>query len=468
MKFVGRLFSILLMIAGLGFIVIYIGSVIQSLIATAWIDIIWMLLVGIAMLAIGIVLAIISFKKKPNDVKVSPDELILAQLEKDFNNRDVKAILRHAVMHNDREDLEFLHYQKAAELGSKEAKYHVGFCYFYGKGTTKDEKLGFKYIKEAADKGYESAIKMVGECYKDGRGVTRNKTKAEQYLKSSASKDDVFSMVDLARMYKEKAEKSDTDSNEWYKKAFDLFKKAADKDYSTALYEVGVFYRFGYGVTKSEKNAMGYFKKASKKGNCQSSVYCAQDAEKTYNKTKKLSDLEATCYYYDLAVRQGADTSVYNKYCEIKNKLDALKPRAVVSNSNSNTGHNKSSSTSKTSSNKSSYSSSDSIANTGPSQDRFFMFVGAKITTTKDFLRMEYIGDTPMYAHVNLNVTINFKYENCDGRTHTITEYTTVRDVFDTETYSEYDLKNQYPDRYFKGFLANKDYKSYFQIEKWL
>ena len=51
----------------------------------------------------------------------------------------------------------FYWYEKAAQLNSTSAIYHVGLYYYHGYGVQKDVDKGIKYIREAKDKGYKRA-----------------------------------------------------------------------------------------------------------------------------------------------------------------------------------------------------------------------------------------------------------------------------------------------------------------------
>lgn len=486
MKFIGRLFSILLMVMGLGFIVIYFWSSIQSMVDTVWTEILWILFAGIASLGIGVVLTIILFRKKTNNTlkkgnkTVSLDQLALEQLERDFKAGNKEAIIENGKdygLFKNRPDLAFKHYEKAAELGSTEAKGLLGACYMYGTGTQKDEKQGFKLWKEVADKGDSLAINDVADCYMKGRGITRNITSAEKYYKLAVDKGNTFAMVSLAQIYKDRAKKSENGSDNWFKKAFKLFEKAALKDNGTALYEMGVCYRCGYGVTKSELKAMDYFEKASKHGDYQSSIYCAIDAKKYYKETKKLYYLELAYEYYNLALRQGAPYAITSSRNEVKAELDALKPKPKpvpkptpkpVNKQSSNSGYKKP----QTNTNRSSTPAPQPAAPSGPAKERYFYFKPSEshIYQKQEFLRMEYVASIPKYKHVDIHVEIVFVYRNCDGRSCTITKYTTVHDVFDTEEYTDYDCKKDFG-KYMSNFLAKQDFtwaNGEGMVEKWL
>ena len=56
-------------------------------------------------------------------------------------------------------------YRKAAEQGNTVAQYNIGICYYYGKGTSKDNGSAKFWMKKAAEQGYEDAIEFLNENF---------------------------------------------------------------------------------------------------------------------------------------------------------------------------------------------------------------------------------------------------------------------------------------------------------------
>ena len=48
-------------------------------------------------------------------------------------------------------------YNKAAEVGNKEAQYNLGRCYEFGIGIEKGEAKAFENYKKSAEKGHPNA-----------------------------------------------------------------------------------------------------------------------------------------------------------------------------------------------------------------------------------------------------------------------------------------------------------------------
>jgi TPR repeat protein len=67
---------------------------------------------------------------------------------------------------------------KAAEQGSSNAQYNLGFMYEKGQGTPQDYKKAVKWYKKSAEQGYANAYVNIGSLYFYGRGVIQSKKRA--------------------------------------------------------------------------------------------------------------------------------------------------------------------------------------------------------------------------------------------------------------------------------------------------
>ena len=115
---------------------------------------------------------------------------------------------------------------EAAQYGYAEAEVHVGYCYFDGMGTKKDESKAVSWYARAAEHGSAKAQYVLGYCYFSGRGTSTN--------------------LDQAFLY---------------------FKKAADQNESKGLLWTGYCYQYGKGTDVNYKTALEYYKKARDSGN---------------------------------------------------------------------------------------------------------------------------------------------------------------------------------------------------------
>lgn len=78
-------------------------------------------------------------------------------------------------------------YRKAAEQGFDLAQYHLGLCYFFGKGVTQDYSQAAMWFRKAADQGHAHAQNKLGLCYAAGHGIPQNDIEAYKWLSLAAA-----------------------------------------------------------------------------------------------------------------------------------------------------------------------------------------------------------------------------------------------------------------------------------------
>ncbi len=124
-------------------------------------------------------------------------------------------------------DIEQFEINKAkAENGDAEAQDKLGFCYFNGKGVTRDYAEAAKWFRKAADQENAQAQFRLGFCYKIGQGVPQDSAEAAIW-----------------------------------------FQKSADQGYAKAQFLLGDCYDGGIGVTKDAVEAYKWYNLASAQGN---------------------------------------------------------------------------------------------------------------------------------------------------------------------------------------------------------
>ena len=334
---------------------------------------------------------------------------------------------------------------KAAEGNNATAQNQVGIFYQLGQDVKQDYKKAVEWYKKAADQGFFLADLNLGLLYKDGKGVIQNHHSAYWHFKKAAEHNNTKAKYWLGDYYfYGRASVQD------YNLAFSLLESAAKDGLKEAEAYLGYLYENGYGTNVSYADAYKWYKKAANKGYPYAQYMIGRLIYYHYRGSYEKEGIvwikkAAEKKYKDAVnwVKWHNNTYLPNKKAKQAQPKQVNKPNKVTT------------------------TVKEIPVDQGPSKDRYFLFDNATISTTQEFLRWEYIGDIPKYAHVDIHAVITFYYKNCEGKTHVITEYTTVHDVFDTETYDEYNVRMDYPDR-LKGFLVCKDYKSHFVIEKWL
>ncbi len=179
-------------------------------------------------------------------------------------------------------------FKQAAEQGNTKAQHYLGYCYYYGRGVTEDNKEAVKWFRQAAEQGHAEAQYYLGWCYFSGLGVTEDKQEADKWykkaitqFKQAAEQGDAEAQYKLGYCYYlgYGVTRDRQEADKWYKKAVTQFKQAAEQGDAEAQYKLGDCYYYGYGVTMDYTEAVKWYRKAAEQG----------DAEAQY----KLGD----CYY---------------------------------------------------------------------------------------------------------------------------------------------------------------------------
>lgn len=149
------------------------------------------------------------------------------------------------------------YYKTAASKNHPIANWFIGYMYYngyVGNKSEEDYKMAWEYYLKAEKLGCIATINSIGLAYLEGSvpGHTqKDKEKAIQYFEKAIKQNYVYAFNNLGLIYEKEEE---------YKKAFELYKKAADLGQSWAANRVGEFYRLGKGINKDEKEAFKYYK----------------------------------------------------------------------------------------------------------------------------------------------------------------------------------------------------------------
>lgn len=196
------------------------------------------------------------------------------------------------------------YYLMAAEQG------HLGSMTRYalfakdGIGIEKNEALAVKWFRRAADGGQEAAMTNLGGLYEAGRGVKQDYVEAARWYRRAVDKDHVFAMHRLALLYEtgrgvtkddeeavrlltrasegglseatswladkyEQGRGVAKDEHQAYQlnaRAADQVRKAADQGNAVATFNLGILYRIGKGVSKSDTEAAYWVVKSLRLG----------------------------------------------------------------------------------------------------------------------------------------------------------------------------------------------------------
>ena len=168
----------------------------------------------------------------------------------------------------------FALFKKAVELNDKNivAVRNLADCYRYGDGVAQDYYKAFELYKQAAEVGDVEAMATVANMLVAGKGVQKDKDKAFYWLKKSvdAGNDDIQAIRNLAIAYHH-----GTGTFPDSAKALDLYHQAADAGDINALIRLGEMFRNGDGVDQNFQQALSYFQQAADKGNGEAMNYIA-------------------------------------------------------------------------------------------------------------------------------------------------------------------------------------------------
>lgn len=92
-------------------------------------------------------------------------------------------------------------YQKAAEAGSLEGQFNLGYALYNGEGIDKDYATAAMWFKRAARKGFAKAQYNLAYCYMYGRGVPIDYDKALRNLTDAANNGNKNAQLTLAECY---------------------------------------------------------------------------------------------------------------------------------------------------------------------------------------------------------------------------------------------------------------------------
>ena len=128
-----------------------------------------------------------------------------------------------------------------------------------GKGASADKRRAMKYLRFAAEYGSIDAMYQMGWHYGTGTFIGKNIVKAIDWYRKAADKGDVWAQVALGKMYLD----GERGVNKDYIQAVRLFRKAARKSDELAFYNLGLCYDLGKGVRQSDRLACKFYSKAA-------------------------------------------------------------------------------------------------------------------------------------------------------------------------------------------------------------
>lgn len=166
-------------------------------------------------------------------------------------------------------DIAYSWYVKAAEAGAKDEAATAlsvdAFRYFLGTedgSIMEDDAVALQYFQKAAEYGDADAINMMVAFYVYGFGVDQDTNKALELcsqLADEGNADALYGMEDYAYAFYA-GTKDGIDIN--FETAFKYYLKLTDYGNERAMYNIGLLYEYGLGVSKDHEKAVEWLNKA--------------------------------------------------------------------------------------------------------------------------------------------------------------------------------------------------------------
>jgi uncharacterized protein len=140
----------------------------------------------------------------------------------------------------------------SAEQGDMEAQFALGWSYKVGIGVTKNNETAFKWIGKAASQGHPEAQQLLGEMYLNGNGVTKNFDLGIKLMLLAAENGNAKAQFVMGLLMTKGKGKNIAEAIRWYE-------KAAEQAFPDAMFNLGVIFRRGEGVSKDLIRSFKWF-----------------------------------------------------------------------------------------------------------------------------------------------------------------------------------------------------------------
>ena len=163
------------------------------------------------------------------------------------------------------DDLKALDYfVQAASTGDPEAEYFAGERYFFGKGAMPDIDKAVQFLQQAAARRYTKAMDLLGTCY-------RKQGKFEQARRSyeeAATAGYALPLYNLGVLYMngEGVSRSPKKAEDQFRRSAKLSKQNAEKGDMVSMFYYATWLEQGIGVAKDAKAASEWFRRSARAG----------------------------------------------------------------------------------------------------------------------------------------------------------------------------------------------------------
>lgn len=187
----------------------------------------------------------------------------ILESESNSNNPNIQYALGVLYYQGENSDIDkaIEHFEKAKNLGSKEAISKLAECYFYNRGK---EDYFDKTIELCNKEGVEFNTKLlfgIALSYWSGEGVPVDKSEAVKWFTKAAEQGDADAQYILGICYDngDGVTEDNSEAVKWYT-------KAAEQGHAGAQCTLGICYENGYGVSEDKAEAVKWYTKAAEQG----------------------------------------------------------------------------------------------------------------------------------------------------------------------------------------------------------
>lgn len=196
---------------------------------------------------------------------------------------------------------------------------NLGLKYKNGSGVPVNYTVAMKYFKTAARIGNANAMVNIGKLYQDGLGVAKNNYEALGWYKAAANLGNIEAMYLAARLYQESS-----DIPNHNELALSFYEKAATAGYEEAMFPLACLYEEEYYNFRNQNpqdfrnaletgqfqpmryiaKAFNWFKRAAERGNVEAMFRIGQKYEEnycTYGKERENDLIQALEWYFKAA-----------------------------------------------------------------------------------------------------------------------------------------------------------------------
>lgn len=159
-------------------------------------------------------------------------------------------------------------FRKAADGGQDAAMTNLGSLYETGRGVRQDFAEAARWYRKAADNGHMFAMHRLALLHEAGRGVSKDDQEAVRLLRQASDKGLSEATSWLADKYEHGRgiAKDEVEAHRLNARAADQVRRAAERDNAVATFNLGILYRIGKGVERSDTEAAHWVVRSLKLG----------------------------------------------------------------------------------------------------------------------------------------------------------------------------------------------------------